>query len=173
MGLAENASERADRDLVLLGNDRRIDDIAGMPDELDMAPFLACFDETAASSRRLISLKGSGLSRANLDLDRPDLRHSRSVRGLEVEFPRFLQIGQRLLFALTLAGNVEFQALRDVPIAFPPNGRSKGSLHDFYSFTRARWPQRQPERISGVSPYRSSATTASPRLWTVDAPSGS
>ena len=39
-----------------------------------------------------------------------------------MEFERFLQIGQRLLFALALAGNIKFQALRDVPIALTPNG---------------------------------------------------
>jgi len=90
----------------------------------------------AASSRRLISLKGSGLSRASFNLDGADFRHPRCVRGLEVKFQRFLQVRQRLLFALTLAGNIKFQALGEVPIALTPNGCSERSLHDRYSFAR-------------------------------------
>jgi hypothetical protein len=48
-----------------------------------------------------------------------------------MEFQCFFQIGKCLLFSLTLTGDINFQALGDVPIAFAPNGRSKRSLHGF------------------------------------------
>ena len=66
-----------------------------------------------------------------------------------MEFERFLQIGQRLLFALALAGNIKFQALRDVPIALTPNGCGERSFHDYYSFTGGRLPpaSRDPSSV--------------------------
>ena len=52
------------------------------------------------------------------------------MRWFEVQLHRFLQIGQSLRFALALAGDAEFQALGDIPLPLPPNGRSEWSLHD-------------------------------------------
>jgi len=52
-----------------------------------------------------------GSSRANLNLDRANLWNPGGPRGLEMKPQRFSQISQRLLFGLTLTGNVNFQAL--------------------------------------------------------------
>src|ERR1700722_15525357 len=84
----------------------------------------------AASSRRLISLKGRGLSRPNLYLDGATLWPSRGMRRIEMKLQRFFQVRQRLLFGLTLAGDVNFQTLRDIPTAFAPHRRRKWPLHD-------------------------------------------
>jgi hypothetical protein len=48
----------------------------------------------------------------------------------EVEFNRFLEVGESLFLGLALAGYVEFQALGDVPLALTPNGSREWSLHD-------------------------------------------
>ena len=47
---------------------------------------------------------------------------------LEMEFQRFLQVGESLFFGFTLASNVEFEALRDIPLSFAPNGRFMTTL---------------------------------------------
>jgi hypothetical protein len=36
-----------------------------------------------------------------------------------------------------LAGQIDFQALRNIPIAFAPYGRREGSFHNHNSFTLA------------------------------------
>lgn len=56
-------------------------------------PFWLASTKPAASSRRFISRKGSGLSRANLNLDRANLWYSGGPWGLKMEFQRFFQIG--------------------------------------------------------------------------------
>jgi len=73
---------------------------------------------------------GWGLSRANLDLDHSDFRRSRRLRRFEVKFQCFLQVGKRLFFGFALAGDIDFQALRDVPISFAPNGCGEWSFQD-------------------------------------------
>ena len=83
-----------------------------------------------ASSRRLISRKGSGLSRPNLNLNRAKLRGTRSSGRLEVKLQCFLQVVESLLFGLTLAGDIDFEALGDIPTSFAPDGRGEWSLHD-------------------------------------------
>jgi len=52
------------------------------------------------------------------------------LRSLEVKFQRFLQVGERFFFALTLAGHVYFQALRNIPVSLAPDGSGELSLHD-------------------------------------------
>lgn len=84
----------------------------------------------AVSSRRLISRKGRGLSRPNLNLDGANLRWAGCLRWLEVEFQSFLEVGERLFFGFTLAGYVELQALRYIPVAFSPDGSGERTLHD-------------------------------------------
>src|SRR5581483_10100064 len=89
----------------------------------------------ARSSRRLISRKGSGLSRPNLDLDGPYDRGPCGPRGLEMQFKSLFQIRQRFLFRLPLTGHIHLQALRDEPLPFAPNRRGKRTLHAFHCFT--------------------------------------
>jgi len=47
-----------------------------------------------------------------------------------MELQRLFQIGQRLLFGCALAGDINFEALRDVPISFAPDGCRKWTFHD-------------------------------------------
>ena len=54
-----------------------------------------------------------------------------SLWGLELDFESLVEVGQSLFFGLALTGYIDFQALRDEPIAFAPNGRSERSLHAF------------------------------------------
>jgi hypothetical protein len=71
----------------------------------------------------------SVLSRPNLNLNSSDLRGSRCLRRLEVKFQRFLHVVESFLFALTLAGHVDFEALRDIPLPLTPDGSCERSLH--------------------------------------------
>ena len=59
------------------------------------------------------------------------------MRRFEVQFNRFLEIGKGLFLGLALAGNVEFEALGDIPPPLAPNGSRKWSLHDLI-VSRAR-----------------------------------
>ena len=81
-------------------------------------------------SRALVDLPGSGLSRPNLNLDRANDWWTRGPRWFEVQLQRFLQVGESLFFAFTLAGDIDFEALRNVPLSFAPDGRGKRLLHD-------------------------------------------
>ena len=47
-----------------------------------------------------------------------------------MKFHCFLQVGERLFFGFALTGDVNFQALRDVPVSFAPNRCGKWSFHD-------------------------------------------
>jgi hypothetical protein len=55
---------------------------------------------------------------------------TRGLRWFEVQLQRFLQVGKSLFFAFTLAGDIDFEALRNVPPSFAPDGRGKRLLHD-------------------------------------------
>lgn len=48
----------------------------------------------------------------------------------EVQFHRFLEVGKGLFLGVPLAGDVEFEALGDIPPPLAPNGSRKWSLHD-------------------------------------------
>lgn len=48
---------------------------------------------------------------------------------LEVEFEGFLQVDESLFFGLALTGNIEFEALGDVPGSLAPNGCGKWPFH--------------------------------------------
>ena len=50
------------------------------------------------------------------------------MRWFEVWFQRFLQVGDSFFFGLALAGDIDFEALRDIPIPLAPDGSSKRSL---------------------------------------------
>ena len=97
---------------------------------LTWLPFWLASTKPTASRGRLISRKGWGLSRPNLNLDYPDLGRPGCLRRFEVQFEGFLQVGKSLFLGLALAGDIEFQALGDVPLPLTPNGRSEWSLHD-------------------------------------------
>lgn len=96
---------------------------------LTWLPFWLTSAKPAACRRRLTSRKGSGLSRANLDLDESNLRRARGLWRFEVEFQSFLKIGQGFGFGFTLARDIQLKALGNVPIAFPPNACGKRTLH--------------------------------------------
>ena len=51
------------------------------------------------------------------------------MRRFKVQFDRFLEVGEGLLLGTALAGDVEFEALGDVPLSLTPNGSRKWSLH--------------------------------------------
>ncbi len=99
------------------------------PSHLDRCGLVAA--QTPASRRRLISRKGCGLSRPNLNLDGANHWRTRGSRGFEVQFQRLLQVGERTFFGFALAGDIDFQALGDVPIPLAPNGRGEWSFHDY------------------------------------------
>ena len=52
------------------------------------------------------------------------------MRRFEVQFNRFLEVGKGLFLGLALAGEVELEALGDIPLPLAPNGSGKRSLHD-------------------------------------------
>ena len=92
-------------------------------------PFWLASEKPAASSRRLTSRKGRGLSRANLHLDRTNLRRTRRVRRFEVKLQCLSQVFERLFFGGSLAGYIHLETLRDVPTALTPNRGGERSLH--------------------------------------------
>ena len=113
---------------------------------LTWLPFWLASTKPAASRRRLTSRNGWGLSRPNFDLDHTDLRRPRRSWWLEVQLNRLLEVGKRFLLGLALAGEVEFQALGDIPLPFTPNGSRKWSLHDLIV------PQARVIRAVGQAP---------------------
>ena len=96
---------------------------------LTWLPLWLASTNPAASSRRLISRKGSGLSRPNLDLDHANLRRASGSRRFKVQFQRFLQVAQGFFFAFALTGDIDFETLRDIPVPFTPDSRGEWSLH--------------------------------------------
>jgi len=97
---------------------------------LTWLPFWLASTKPAASSRRLISRQGCGLSRPNLDLDHTHFRRPRWLGRFEMQFKRFPQVGKGFFLGLALAGDIDLQALGDVPLPLTPNGRGEWSLHD-------------------------------------------
>jgi hypothetical protein len=87
------------------------------------------FEIPAASSLRRTSLKGSGLSGTDVDLNGFDERNYARRWRLEVKLKGFLQIDQRFLVGGALAGNIDFQALSNVQIVVLMDACSKLSLH--------------------------------------------
>jgi len=88
----------------------------------------------------VLSRKGWGLSRPNLNLDRPHFGRARVLRRFEVKFERFFQVGESLFFAFALACNINFQTLGDIPIPLAPDGRGEWSLHNLIlSHPRKYW----------------------------------
>src|ERR1035437_9250171 len=81
-----------------------------------------------------------GLSRPNLSLDHTDLGWPSCLRWFEVELQSLLHIGEGLFLGFTLAGNVEFQALGDVPRPLAPDRRGEWSIHDLI-VSQARNPR--------------------------------
>jgi len=129
MSLIEDTAQGADWNLALLRNNDRIDNAPNRSYEFDVATLLSGLLKAAASSRRLTSRKWSGLSRPNLDLNRSnDWRASRPGR-LEVQFERFLQVRECLLFSGALARDIDFQTLRDKPLSLAPNRGGKRPFH--------------------------------------------
>jgi hypothetical protein len=47
-----------------------------------------------------------------------------------MKFECFLQIGKSLFFRFTLAGDINLQALRDIPVPLAPDSCGEWSLHD-------------------------------------------
>lgn len=68
---------------------------------------------------------------ANLNLNRPNLGREGRTWNFEMQFQCFFQIGQSLIFRLTLAGNIQIQALRDVPVFFFPNRDGELAFHAY------------------------------------------
>ena len=52
------------------------------------------------------------------------------MRRFEMKFECFPQVGECLFLRFTLAGDIDFQALRDIPVPLAPDGCGERSLHD-------------------------------------------
>lgn len=46
-----------------------------------------------------------------------------------MQLQRFLQVREGFFFRLTLAGDIDLKALRDIPITLTPHGRRKWPFH--------------------------------------------
>jgi len=51
------------------------------------------------------------------------------MRRLEIELQGFFEVFESLVFRFALAGYVDFEALRDIPVPFAPDSRRERSLH--------------------------------------------
>jgi len=131
VGLTQDAAQRSEGNLALSRDDGGDDSFADSPRKLNMATLLACLDE---SSRVKASFdfpeRQVGLSCANLDLDGAKLGRTGRLRWFEVQFQRFLQVGASFFFGRTLTGDIDLEALGNIPVTFAPNGSGKRSLHD-------------------------------------------
>jgi hypothetical protein len=47
-----------------------------------------------------------------------------------MEFHGFFWVGEGFLLGFALAGDIDFEALKDVPISFTPDRCGKGTFHD-------------------------------------------
>jgi len=92
-------------------------------------PFCVDSMKPTDSSRRFTSRKVNGLSCPNLDLDGANPGWTRGPWRFEVQFESLFQVFKRFFFSGALTGYVEFEALRDVPLALAPDGRGKRSHH--------------------------------------------
>jgi hypothetical protein len=108
MRLTKDASECSDRYLAMLRDDGGVGDFAVLRTNLTWLPFWLYSENPAASSRRLTSRKGRGLSRSNFYLNDLNFRHASRLWFLEMELQSFSQVGQGLFLGLSLAGDVEF-----------------------------------------------------------------
>jgi hypothetical protein len=71
-----------------------------------------------------------------------------------VKLEGFRQVCESFLLALSLAGNIDFQALRDIPLPLAPNGRGKWSLHALilsYTAPRRAWSANNPVMVSSFA----------------------
>jgi len=76
-----------------------------------------------------LSSVSPGLNGANPDLNRAYFRGPRGPRRLEMEFQCLFQVGKCFPFGFALAGDIHFEALRDVPFPFASDGRCKWPFH--------------------------------------------
>ena len=87
--LPQSTAKRSHRDFRFLKNNHRIDNITNSANEFDVASFLGVSAKPMDSRRRLISRKGCGSSRANLNLNGSKLWQARGIRRLKVKLQRF------------------------------------------------------------------------------------
>jgi len=97
---------------------------------LTWLPFCPASANPAASRRRLISRKGWGLSRPNLNLDGANPGRTRCLGWFEVKLQGFLQVRKSFFLAVPLTGNIDFKALRDIPIPLAPDRCREWPLHE-------------------------------------------
>jgi hypothetical protein len=127
---------------------------------LTWLPFWLNSLKPADSSRRLISRKGCGLSRPNLNLNGANSWRPRGLGGFKVELQCLFQIGKSFFFTFTLAGNIDFQALRNIPVSFAPHSGRERPLHDHNSSISEEPPG---NRRHGSDPVLPTPTTRC--LW--------
>jgi hypothetical protein len=75
-----------------------------------------------------------------------NLCETRGNRRFKMQFQRVLPIRQRFLLRFALGGEINLQALRDVPFAFPPHRSRKWAFHSRI----LPYLGPQSSRISGV-----------------------
>jgi len=63
-----------------------------------------------------------------------------------MQFQRFLQIRESCVLSFALAGDIHFQALGDIPVAFPPYGCRERSLHKRIVSQRGQTEVLRPDR---------------------------
>ena len=151
--LTQNAAQGADRDFALSRHNCSVDHFACAAHEFHVAASLAGLFKPAASSRRFTSRNGRGLSRPNLNLNGANLRRPSGQRRLKMKLQRFFQVDERFLFSFTLAGDVDFETLGNIPLALSPYRCRKWAFHIDYSFT-------PPTAAASHSPARSSLLPA-------------
>jgi hypothetical protein len=84
-------------------------------------PVVPTSTQPAASKRRRISRNVKRLGGTHLDLERPHFWRSGGYRGCEVQRQRIGQVLQSRGLVPSLASDVDFQTLSEVPPAFSPD----------------------------------------------------
>jgi hypothetical protein len=149
VGLVEDTSERANRDLLGPRHDDGVSTFRYRTRELYVTPLLADFFKTRGFevtpdlSPPCIETP-SGLSRPNLYLNLAHHSRMRGNRRLVVQFQCFTQIPESLFFSSPLARDIDIQALGNEPFSLAPNDSRKRTLHE------QSWHHRPPRDSNGV-----------------------
>ncbi len=122
MRLVEDTSKGTYGDFTMFGNDSGIRGFLSLTDKLDVAALLTVLYEAGCIETPLHFTEGIGLSRPDFYLDHVHPRQASRLRLLKIQLQRLLQVSERFLLALALAGDVGFQTLGDKPLSFTPGG---------------------------------------------------
>jgi len=132
--LTQDAAKRSRSDFAMFGNSCSASSSTCRPCKFDVAACLSNFNKARGSSLRLTRETVAVSCSPNVHFDVSDVRDERRYRRSEVKFESIAEIIQRLIFGCALTGDINLNALSDVPITFLPDARAERLFHEGRSF---------------------------------------